>query len=271
MGMFGKRFQLNEETIHIVEEIGRHMPGGFFIYKKEMPEELLYANCAVLDIFGCKNLEEFKELTGYTFKGMLHPDDYDTVSETIQRQVQENEEFMDYVEYRIIRRDGAVRWVDDYGHYTDTEAYGGIYYVFISDITEKHERMESDKIIQQALIDALSESYRALWLLTDPESDDYERYIRNEEGILVPDKPELNGKDLADYAEIREYYIRNTVVPEDRERLRTELSRDRILSRLKERPHFSISYQRLMDNGTRRYFRIEVARAICLTAESGSC
>ena len=261
MGMFGKRFQLNEETIHIVEEIGRHMPGGFFIYKKEMPEELLYANRAVLNIFGCKNLEEFKELTGYTFKGMLHPDDYDTVSETIQRQVQENEEFMDYVEYRIIRRDGAVRWVDDYGHYTDTEAYGGIYYVFISDITEKHERMESDKIIQQALIDALSESYRALWLLTDPESDDYERYIRNEEGILVPDKPELNGKDLADYAEIREYYIRNTVVPEDHERLRAELSRDRILSRLKERPHFSISYQRLMDNGTRRYFRIEVARA----------
>ena len=261
MGMFGKRFQLNEETIHIVEEIGRHMPGGFFIYKKEMPEELLYANRAVLNIFGCKNLEEFKELTGYTFKGMLHRDDYDTVSETIQRQVQENEEFMDYVEYRIIRRDGAVRWVDDYGHYTDTEAYGGIYYVFISDITEKHERMESDKIIQQALIDALSESYRALWLLTDPESDDYERYIRNEEGILVPDKPELNGKDLADYAEIREYYIRNTVVPEDRERLRAELSRDRILSRLKERPHFSISYQRLMGNGTRRYFRIEVARA----------
>ena len=261
MGMFGKRFQLDEETIHIVEEIGRHMPGGFFIYKKEMPEELLYANRAVLNIFGCKNLEEFKELTGYTFKGMLHPDDYDAVSETIQRQVQENEELMDYVEYRIIRRDGAVRWVDDYGHYTDTEAYGGIYYVFISDITEKHERMESDKIIQQALIDALSESYRALWLLKDPESDDYERYIRNEEGILVPDKPELNGKDLADYTEIREYYIRNTVAPEDQERLRAELSRDRIISRLKERPHFSISYQRLMDNGANRYFRIEVARA----------
>ena len=261
MGMFGKRFQLNEETMHIVEEIGRHMPGGFFIYKKEMPEELLYANRAVLNIFGCKNLEEFKELTGYTFKGMLHPDDYDTVSETIQRQVQENEEFMDYVEYRIIRRDGAVRWVDDYGHYTDTEAYGGIYYVFISDITEMHERMESDKIIQQALIDALSESYRALWLLKDPESDDYERYIRNEEGILVPDKPELNGTGLADYAEIREYYIRHTVVPEDQERLRAELSRDRILSRLKERPHFSISYQRLMKDGSHRYYRIEVARA----------
>ena len=39
--MFGKRFQLNEETLTIVEEIGSHMPGGFFIYKAEGDEELL--------------------------------------------------------------------------------------------------------------------------------------------------------------------------------------------------------------------------------------
>ena len=31
--MFGKRFTLSEETLPIVEEIGKHMPGGFFIYK----------------------------------------------------------------------------------------------------------------------------------------------------------------------------------------------------------------------------------------------
>ena len=140
MGMFGKRFQLNEETIPVVEEIGRHMPGGFFIYKAEQPEELLYANHAVLDIFGCANLEEFKELTGYTFKGMLHPEDYRAVSDSIVEQIAKSEERLDYVEYRIIRKDGAVRWVDDFGHYTETEAYGGIYYVFISDITAKRRR-----------------------------------------------------------------------------------------------------------------------------------
>ena len=33
--MFGKRFELNEETIPVVEEIGRHMPGGFFIYRAD--------------------------------------------------------------------------------------------------------------------------------------------------------------------------------------------------------------------------------------------
>ena len=30
--MFGKRFLLNDETLSVIEEIGRHMPGGFFIF-----------------------------------------------------------------------------------------------------------------------------------------------------------------------------------------------------------------------------------------------
>ena len=177
MGMFGKRFQLNEETIPVVEEIGRHMPGGFFIYKAEQPEELLYANHAVLDIFGCANLEEFKELTGYTFKGMLHPEDYRPVSDSIVEQIAKSEERLDYVEYRIIRKDGAVRWVDDFGHYTETEAYGGIYYVFISDITAKRRRRieeakrqaeEGQRRLREQqgkLITALSSDYWSVYYL----------------------------------------------------------------------------------------------------------
>ena len=51
---------MNDETMHIVVEIGRHMPGGFFIYKAEGNEELLYANHAVINIFGCNDLEDFQ-------------------------------------------------------------------------------------------------------------------------------------------------------------------------------------------------------------------
>ncbi len=40
--MFGKTFGLNEQTIPVIEEIGKHMPGGFFIYRAEGDEELLY-------------------------------------------------------------------------------------------------------------------------------------------------------------------------------------------------------------------------------------
>ena len=90
--MFEKQFRLNEQSISVIQEIGKHMPGGFFIYRAEQPEELLYANKAVFSIFGCKDLEEFKELTGYTFRGMLHPDDYASVSASIEHQISESSE-----------------------------------------------------------------------------------------------------------------------------------------------------------------------------------
>ena len=38
--MTGKKFDLTEETLSVIEEIGGHMPGGFFMYKAADPEEL---------------------------------------------------------------------------------------------------------------------------------------------------------------------------------------------------------------------------------------
>ena len=142
--MTGKSFELNETTLPVIEELGRHMPGGFFIYRAEAPEELLYANKACFDIFGCNGPEDFKALTGYTFKGLVYPEDYEAISSSISEQIDKSEDNMDYVEYRIRRKDGQLRWVDDYGHYTVTEQYGGVYYVFISDITEKRAKTEKD-------------------------------------------------------------------------------------------------------------------------------
>ena len=107
--MTKKQFELNEQTLSVIEEIGGHMPGGFFIYQAEAPEKLLYVNKAVFDIFGCTDLEDFKALTGYTFKGMVHPDDYQKISDSIVQQIDTNKDRMDYAEYRIIRKDGAVR------------------------------------------------------------------------------------------------------------------------------------------------------------------
>ncbi|MBQ8978330.1 MAG: PAS domain-containing protein [Oscillospiraceae bacterium] len=143
-GLFGRKFELKDDLMHIIEEFGRHMPGGFIIYKEEEPEQLLYANEAAMRMFGCADLDEFRELTGFTFRGMLHPDDYAVVSESIKEQIRDSEEGIDCVEYRIICRDGTVKWVEDYGHYTETDAYGGIYYVFLSDITERHLQAERE-------------------------------------------------------------------------------------------------------------------------------
>ena len=196
--MFGERFKLNEQTIPVVEEIGRHMPGGFFIYKVEAPEELIYANQAVFDIFGCDGLEDFKELTGFTFKGMLHPDDYEEVSQSIVEQIDTGEDNLDYVEYRIIRKDGTIRWVDDYGHYTDTDAYGGIYYVFISDITSKRQQQEMERrlALQAQLLEEERQRLERDKMITALASDYrgvYYVQLDTNEGVCYQEHTELKG------------------------------------------------------------------------------
>jgi len=258
--MFGLHFQLNEHTLPIVEQIGMHMPGGFFIYRAEGNEELLYANRAVLDIFGCADIDEFKALTGYTFKGMLHPDDYQAVTDSVNQQIAASDDNFDYVEYRIIRRDGSVRWVDDYGHYTMTEAYGGIYYVFISDITQKRERMESDMAVRQAVIEALIESYHTVWLINDVEKETFSLYRGDTQGASVHAAPIKDALGRMKYSQAKEYYIKTTVAPADQERLQRELTLENITRQLDGRAQFNVNYLRVMDDGVHRYFRIEFAK-----------
>ena len=129
---------LSEQTFPIIEQITAGMPGGFFIYQADGDERLIYANRALIRMYGCESLEEFREHTGYTFPGLVHPEDLKAAERSIQRQIFACDNDLDYVEYRIVRRDGAVRWVEDYGHYVHTETYGDLFYVFLEDVTEKH-------------------------------------------------------------------------------------------------------------------------------------
>ncbi|MBR6229489.1 MAG: PAS domain S-box protein, partial [Eubacterium sp.] len=149
-------FEPTEENISVVEWLAEQMPGGLFIYRADEDGEILYVNSSVCDIFGCESVEEFRELTGNTFKGMVHPEDYDTIHDSIDDQIAQldNKRNNDYVAYRIIRKDGEVRWVDDFGHFAMLPGYGEVYYVFISDITEKklaEEEMEKAETLKLAL------------------------------------------------------------------------------------------------------------------------
>ena len=169
--MARKSFDLNEQTLSVIEEIGGHMPGGFFIYQAEESEKLIYVNRAVLDIYGCTDMEEFRYFTGFTFKGMVHPDDYLKIADSIVQQIGTNKDRMDYAVYRIIRKDGEVRWVDDYGHFTETKTYGGVYVVFISDITEKVLSQEKHQKDLDNMITAMASDYRSVYHV-DIDTDD---------------------------------------------------------------------------------------------------
>lgn len=138
----------DEKNLPIIELILEGMPGGFFIYHADAGEGLIYANKSILRIFGCDTEAEFRKLTGYTFRGMVYSEDLDNVEESIAKQIANSVYDLDYVEYRIVQKDGSVRWVEDYGHFLHTEAYGDIFMVFIEDATDrmKQRMAELEKI-----------------------------------------------------------------------------------------------------------------------------
>ena len=255
--MFEKNFELNEQTLSHVEEIGCHMPGGFFIYKADQPEELLYANKACFDIFGCDGLEDFKKLTGFTFRGMLHPDDYLTVSASIVEQIRSNENNMDYVEYRIIRKDGAVRWVDDYGQYAETSAYGGVYYVFISDITEKREAKERSAQIREAVTQSLTDKYNTVLLINDVETETFALYHSDSKEIHA--EAIRRALSHAKYTDAITEYVVGMVAKEDQERMREEISLPHMLKKFENDTRFSVNFLRSFASGP-RYYRIEIGK-----------
>ncbi len=121
------------------------MPGGFLIYRAREGEEILFANQALIRIFQCDDMEDFRELTGNSFRGMVHKEDLQSVEKSIWKQIAESHYDLDYVEYRIIRKDGSLRWVEDYGHFTHSEVMGDIFYVFLTDATEKINRIQFEK------------------------------------------------------------------------------------------------------------------------------
>ena len=249
--MTSRRFELNEDTLSVIEEIGGHMPGGFFLYEAEEPEKLIYANKAVFQIYGCADLEEFRELTGYTFRGMVHPEDYQNISASIAHQIGEGEEQMDYAEYRIIRRDGSVRWVDDHGHYAETKNYGGIYVVFISDITEKRAQREESVATREAVIAALINAYNTVWLIQDVVTEKSTLYhtdmdASHEEAIR-------NAMRHARYTDTKTEYVATMVAPEDRERMQEQISLPYILKQFEKRDQFSVNFIRALESGPRHY------------------
>ena len=143
-----------------INDIVQGIPGGFFIYHAGGNEELIYINDAMLHLFRCDTIEEFQELTGNSFKGIVHPDDLERVEGYIAHQIEGDPQELDYVEYRIIRKDGEICWVEDFGHLVHDETEGDIFYVFISDITERIQKLDRERSSHQEMIDAASSRER---------------------------------------------------------------------------------------------------------------
>ena len=119
------------------QEFVENVPGGYFVYTADKEENIIAANSECLKIFQCETLEEFMSLVHGSFKNLVYEEDYAQATNRINTQLNVDATGYDHVVYRIVRADGELRWIDDYGHLVNDAKYGQVFHVFITDITDE--------------------------------------------------------------------------------------------------------------------------------------
>lgn len=112
------------------------LPGGFFIYEAEGDEKIVFAEPNVVKLYGCDSFEDFIDFTKGSFKGMVHPDDLYKIQDQIQAQTLMGEKRHDYVRYRILTKQGDVKYIEDFGHLMHWQNGKSFFYVFIVDVDQ---------------------------------------------------------------------------------------------------------------------------------------
>lgn len=250
-------FRAAYEVMQFMDE----MPGGFLIYYAYGEEEIVYANRALQRIFLCENMAEFRSLTGNSFRGLVHPADVEAVEESIREQIISDPHDLDYVEYRIIRKDGSVRWLEDYGHFVRGKTTRDLFYVFLSESTERRrqqlaeretlldekrrgeqqlqalrkeyqqerDRMDREHLRRLKVIRSLGKHYDSIFYV-DLEKDRIMPYLLSDrDGLLFHDKMES-----AAFSGIVKRYLETWVHPEDRTFFREVMDPLRLQEKLRE-------------------------------------
>ena len=264
--MPGKEFGLIEEMLPILVSDGKgdftnaqieaahkftkfvdHLPGGFLIYRANATEEIIYANKALIRMFGCKEIKEFYKYTGKSFKGIVYKDDYEEVSKSIDQQIQVNNDNFDYVEYRILTKDGKFKCVDDYGHFLHTKL-GDIFYVFITDVTDRKAKLQQEQLQRLEVIEGLSLNYDSI-LYVDLDTDSVIPYR-----MSLKLKAMFEGRVQArNYGSVVEDYVVTWVHPDDQPRMREALSPEYIRETLKDKRTFFTIFKSLQGGEVQHY------------------
>lgn len=257
----------------LFRDFANAMPGGFFIYHADGNEEIVYANEAVIRIFGCDTREEFRQLTGNSFRGIVHPDDLEKVERSIAKQIKESQYDLDYVEYKIARKDGELRWVEDYGHFIHNEEIGDFFYVFIGDATEKREqRKESERLLQEQVqgyyeeLEVINQEHLRRFEMIEGLSIDYESifYVNLDTNRIKAyriserfQKQFPKDRPVCDFIGFDKDYIENWVIPEDRDIVTGITDPDYIRNVLSEHKTYHVNY-RVYRGGKTGYIQLRM-------------
>ncbi|MDE6442655.1 MAG: response regulator [Clostridia bacterium] len=230
------------------------MPGGFFICRAYGNEngKILFVNKAMIRIFKCANLQEFKELTGNNFWGTIHADDLETVTQSVKEQYSTTRDNLGLLEYRIITKDGSVRRVEAYGHLIRSKSIGNIFYVFVSDATEKIRKRRRENLQRIKVIEGLSVNYDTVLYAEINKNKILPYRLSNRISSHIAKKLQEG-----DYAAFVKNYAKACVHPDDRQTIALKLSPEYISSALEETSTFYINFKSLQ-RGTVRYLQFKI-------------
>lgn len=291
LNLFGKSFSKTpsgEDEAALYNDFARQLgefldeiPIGFFIYRADGDEKILYANKALIHIFGCIDYDDFLKHINSSFKKLVYHKDIEVAKASIAEQISDTQDAGNYVEYRIKRKDGELRYVEDYRHLIKNNL-GDIYYVFVSDATEKIEKRISEK---QALISEHEKQKNELQTLIE-EYDKERNLIRREylqrlevieglsinyESILYADvnnntvlpyrlstrlNKQFDGKmQPKELKFVLEDYTKVWVHPDDKAHVAQQMTIEYISASLAASPTFYINY-RCIENGEVLYIQL---------------
>lgn len=250
-----------EFDLHAFQWMGEKLPGGFFVYLANETHEIIYANQVLLKLYGCKDLAEFKELSKDTFLELVHSEDRNLVLKKIEQQIANKEnENLDHVVYRIIRRDGEIRWVDDYGRFATIPHYGDVYYVFIADITK--EKLSQEEILhKKEVIEGLSIDFNSIFLV------DFDTGImtvhRSHSSYFDAIEQEFTTKDQHQSSfsmiDFLTKYAKKFIIVEDQKRFLEQVDPEVLKSRLVNEHNFNFNYRIYDDHDQIRYMSLSAA------------
>jgi hypothetical protein len=125
--------------------------------------------------------------------------------------------------------------------------------VFISDITDRHVAVESDKALRSAVIEALTRPYDSVWLINDILTQRFELFrIDKEMEHLMPANIAVK---IEKFPQALEFYSK-LVLEEDRQQFLDSVTPQCIIRNTMQGTTYSVHFRRVFDDEVRPY-RIE--------------
>lgn len=236
---------------HTLEMIFNNIDCGVMYHSLD-GSQIISVNQAALEILGYESLEEMAADGFDMIASAVLEEDRENLLECIKSLKEEGDSVS--IEYRVHRRDGAVRYL--MGNIKLMRENGELRYQrFLLDCTDQKLQEEEKEQHQMELLHALSIDYTFVFYF-DLEAGLGQLLRGNEENYLFE---EFLDRQLP-FDKSMEFYIEKYVFEEDREMLREAISQSKIEEGLREGNQYHVNYRVGKEDGT-EYYQMKVVRA----------